>query len=184
MTGHHNHSITELDMTKINSGDGDWVEVQLLRGFSCTVIENVIVSDSPPARQSTLSLPSRSSFLSMDPTLSTCRDRGPSTGNGEAIGQSEQAFRHSAPRPTPFPQEPAPSSSLPPDKAIWKRCSVRSILDVRSTQGQGEHGIESHQTLRGWFLQDDEEKSMNNAERARMEKLEVILGVKRQNCRY
>ncbi|KAN0085243.1 hypothetical protein V8E54_001710 [Elaphomyces granulatus] len=41
MTGRHNHSITELDMTKINSGVGDWVEVQLLRGFSCTAIEKV-----------------------------------------------------------------------------------------------------------------------------------------------
>jgi hypothetical protein len=41
MTGRHNHSITELDMTKINSGVGNWVEAQLLRGFSCTAIEKV-----------------------------------------------------------------------------------------------------------------------------------------------
>jgi hypothetical protein len=41
MTGRHNHSVTQLDMTKINSGVGDWVEAQLLRGFSCTAIEKV-----------------------------------------------------------------------------------------------------------------------------------------------
>jgi hAT family C-terminal dimerisation region len=34
--------------------------------------------------------------------------------------------------------------------------------------------FEALETLRAWFLQDDEEKTTNNAERARLEELEVI----------
>lgn len=41
MTNSHNHSITELDMTKINTGVQSWVEGQLLQGFPCTAIEKV-----------------------------------------------------------------------------------------------------------------------------------------------
>jgi hypothetical protein len=41
MTGHHNHSLTELDTTKINEGIQSWVEAQLLQGFSPTAIEKV-----------------------------------------------------------------------------------------------------------------------------------------------
>lgn len=41
MTGSHNHSIKELDMTKLNDGIQSWVDTQLLQGFSATAIEKV-----------------------------------------------------------------------------------------------------------------------------------------------
>jgi hypothetical protein len=41
VTGSHNHSILELDITKCNNGIQSWVESRLLQGFSPTAIEKV-----------------------------------------------------------------------------------------------------------------------------------------------
>jgi hypothetical protein len=41
MTGSHNHSLKELDMTKLNDGIQSWVKVQLRQGFSPIAIEKV-----------------------------------------------------------------------------------------------------------------------------------------------
>jgi len=56
MTGRHNHSITELDMTKRNDAIHSWVETQLLQGFSATAIEKVAKGKGkdPSARQNLL----------------------------------------------------------------------------------------------------------------------------------
>ena len=41
MTGQHNHSISELDITKRNDAIQSWVKTQLLQGFPATAIEKV-----------------------------------------------------------------------------------------------------------------------------------------------
>jgi hypothetical protein len=41
MDGRHNHSLTDLDMTKINEAIQSWVKIQLQQGFSAMAIERV-----------------------------------------------------------------------------------------------------------------------------------------------
>ena len=56
ITGHHNHPISELDITKCNEAIQDWVKAQLLQGFSATAIEKVAKGKGkdPSARQNLL----------------------------------------------------------------------------------------------------------------------------------
>jgi hypothetical protein len=56
ITGSHNHSILELDITKCNSGIQSWVEGRLLQGFSPTAIEKVAKGKGkdPSAKQNLL----------------------------------------------------------------------------------------------------------------------------------
>lgn len=56
MTGSHNHSLSELDLTKRNDAVQSWVENQLLQGFSPIAIEKVAKGKGkdPSAKQSLL----------------------------------------------------------------------------------------------------------------------------------